>query len=175
MSLLPWRCHYGLAVALILHPCYLLGSSSCQPKMKKAQSTGFLNYVDQALLSTNFKKRRLLEITERKNWNSSYLGYHLSSCFVPLTMRGFLFQLLEYPLPGGSVLQGELRNDPTELVWLRQVDPVKRHPHPEAEFVIPVEDSSVDFDKDDYSFGAVSKEIGHPAGKKKMKTPKKTD
>lgn len=96
-----------------------------------------------------------------------YLRYHLPSGLIALPMIGFLLELLYHSFPGGPVLQSKFRHDSAKLVRLRVLHPVQRYAEPQDEFAKAIYDTPVHDAQNDYPFGAIGEEIGHPVAHKR--------
>lgn len=93
----------------------------------------------------------------------AHLRYHLPSGLIAFSVIGFLLELLYHSFPGGSVLESKFRDNPAELVWLCVLYSMQRYTEPQNKFAKTIYDTSMYDAQDDYPFGAIGKEIRHPA------------
>lgn len=83
------------------------------------------------------------------------LRNHLSSRLISLSVIGLFLELLNDSLPRCSVLEGEFRNDPAELVRFCVLHPMERYSQPQNEFMKSVYDTPMYDPEDDYPFRTI--------------------
>lgn len=67
----------------------------------------------------------------------TYIGDHLPSGLISLSVVGSFLFLLQNPLPGGAVLQCKLTDDPAEFVYIHLPNCIRWMPHKEQKGMEP--------------------------------------
>lgn len=76
-------------------------------------------------------------MTQRDRFHGTYIGDHLPSGLISLSVVGPFLFLLQNPFPGGAILQCKLANDPAEFVYVHFPNCIRRVTHEEQKGMEP--------------------------------------